>query len=50
MKKIINKFMDILPFLIVLLSPFVAIVVAMFIAYLIATSDLSDWFKFFLLR
>lgn len=50
MKKIINKFMDILPFLIVLLSPFIVIGVAIFITYLIATSDLPDWFKFLLLR
>ena len=53
MKKIKNKiknFTDALPFLIVQLSPFIAIIIVLLIAYLIATSNLPDWFKFFLLK
>lgn len=46
----IKNLIGILPILILELLPFIVLGLGLLIAYLIATSNLPDWFKFFLLR
>jgi hypothetical protein len=50
LKKKINDFIDMLPFLILQFLPVVALVVFLVFAYWISVSDLPDWFKYVLLR
>ena len=49
-KKKINDFIDMLPFLILQFLPVIILVVVLVFAYWVSVSDLPDWFKFFLLR
>lgn len=49
-KKKIKNFIEFLPFLTIQLLPFIVIGILWLMAYLVAISDLPDWFKFFLLR
>lgn len=46
----IKNLINISPILILELLPFIVLGLWSLIAYLIATSNLPDWFKFFLLR
>lgn len=49
-KKKINDFIDFLPYLILRVLPVIVLGIVLLIAYWISTSNLPDWFKFFLLR
>lgn len=48
-KKKINNFIDMLPYLTLQFLPIIVLVIVLLFAYLISISNLPDWFKFFLL-
>lgn len=48
-KKKIENFIDMLPYLILQFLPIIILIIGLAIAYWIAVSDLPDWLKFFLL-
>jgi hypothetical protein len=50
MRSVFKKIKDFIWALFVICPALFVLPVVLFIAYLIATSDLPDWFKFFLLR
>lgn len=50
MRQVFKKIKDFVWVLFVTCPALFALPVILFIAYLIAVSDLPDWFKFFLLR
>lgn len=49
-KKKIDDFMDVLPYLTLQLLPVIVLIMFLVFAYCVSISDLPDWFKFFLLR
>lgn len=49
-KKKIDNFIDMLPYLILQFLPVLILVIVLVFAYWVSVSDLPDWFKFFLLR
>ena len=49
-KRKIDSFMEALPFLALQLVGPISLAIFLGLAYLVSTSDLPDWFKFFLLR
>ncbi len=49
-KKKIDNFIDMLPYLILQFLPVLILVIVLVSAYWVSVSDLPDWFKFFLLR
>ena len=49
-KRKIDSCMETLPFLAIQLIGPVTLAIFLGLAYLVSTSDLPDWFKFFLLR
>ena len=49
-KKKIDNFIDMLPYLILQFLPAIVLGFILLITYLISISDLPDWFKFFLLN
>lgn len=49
-KKKLDNFITLLPYFAVQLSPIMALVIVLLMAYSISTSDMPDWFKFFLLK
>lgn len=49
-KKKINDFIDMLPYLTLQLLPIIILVIFLVFAYWVSVSDLPDWFKFFLLK
>ena len=50
MRQVFKNIKDFIQALFVICPALFVLPVVLFIAYLIATSDLPDWFKFFLLR
>ena len=49
-KKKINDFIDMLPYLILQFLPAITLSLVLLIVYWISISDLPNWFKFFLLK